>query len=403
MRQIDIQSQIETWKKQGLIDAKQATKMVGDITEQHQEQRANNLIVSLSTIGAIAVGIGAILFVASNWREMDNLVKIFVLVGSTALSYVSGYILQYQRANFPKVGAALLFLGALLFGASVFLIAQMYHVNAHNHVLLLVWLAGVAPLAYGFHSLSTAVLSLIIFFVWIGFFLFRGQQFDESMLFFFPVIYGLAGLLVLALGSLHYLHPTLGKIGRLWQVAGLKVGMASLFLLIFDIFHATNNSRGYGIGNSVRQYLEKSSAQMTIFLLLAATIISLAAVIALNPRRRVTNAIEHGIAFIPIACLLLYLYVPAFGPYTLLLFNFLFIGLSLFLLIFGYSREDMQFVNMGVFWTSAFIIAKYFDWFWSLLDRSLFFVIGGALLVLGGLAIERKRRDLKKHFISPTA
>lgn len=398
MHSIDIQKQITTWKEQNVITAEQAKKMAEDIRESQSEQRTNSVIVSLSTIGAILVGLGAILFVGSNWREMGNLLKTAVLVGSTAISYVTGYILQYERENYPKVGAALQFLGTLLFGASVFLIAQMYHVNAHNHTLLLVWLAGVLPLAYGFRSLSSATLSIIIFFVWIGFFLFRGQRFNEDVFFFLPIIYALAGLLALAAGSLHHLKPALNQIGRAWQIAGLKIGMFSLFLLTFDMFHVTSASRWYGIDRNVRGFLEESSVQSTIILLLVLTIIALAAVIALNPRRRPSNTIEHGIAYIPIVCIVLYLYVPAMGAYSLLLFNALLIGLSLFLLVFGYMREDMQFVNTGIFWTSLFILTKYFDWFWGLLPRSLFFVVGGALLVLGGLSIERKRRDLKQNF-----
>jgi len=43
---------------------------------------------------------------------------------------------------------------------------------------------------------------------------------------------------------------------------------------------------------------------------------------------------------------------------------------------------------------------KYFDWFWSLLPRSLFFIVGGLVLVLGGIALEKKRRQIKQELVS---
>ena len=53
---------------------------------------------------------------------------------------------------------------------------------------------------------------------------------------------------------------------------------------------------------------------------------------------------------------------------------------------------------MGTFWLSAFVLTKYFDLFWDLMDRSLFFIVGGLILVFGGIALEKKRKEIKKDF-----
>ena len=58
----------------------------------------------------------------------------------------------------------------------------------------------------------------------------------------------------------------------------------------------------------------------------------------------------------------------------------------------------MKLINLGGSWLSLFIVVKYFDFFWDLLSRSLFFMVGGLILVLGGIALERKRRQLKAQF-----
>ena len=131
---------INKWLEEKTINQRQAKKMLADIEHYSKESRSNKFIVVISTIGAILLGIGAILFIASNWEELSKIAKTLILVGSTALAYYTGYYFKYQKQNLPKVGASLLFLGALLFGATVILVTQIYNVNANNHILVLIWL-----------------------------------------------------------------------------------------------------------------------------------------------------------------------------------------------------------------------------------------------------------------------
>ena len=51
-------------------------------------------------------------------------------------------------------------------------------------------------------------------------------------------------------------------------------------------------------------------------------------------------------------------------------------------------------VNRAFTGFSAWVLARYFDTFWSLMDRSLFFMAGGVLLLAGGGWLERRRRAL---------
>ena len=109
--------------------------------------------------------------------------------------------------------------------------------------------------------------------------------------------------------------------------------------------------------------------------------------------------IEHPTNLALTVFVLIFFFFPsATTNIYVLLFNIIFVGLLVLMLYAGYRREDMRLINLGVFWLSAFIIFKYFDFFWKLLHRSLFFIIGGLILVLGGIALEKKRRELKKKF-----
>ena len=113
------EKQIQEWLESGTITQEQAQKMLADVDQKSKEERSNKFIVAISTIGAILLGIGAILFVASNWREIPDLMKVLILLGSTFGAYYLGYLFKYDKKNLPKVGVSLFFLGALLFGASI--------------------------------------------------------------------------------------------------------------------------------------------------------------------------------------------------------------------------------------------------------------------------------------------
>jgi len=392
-----IKKQIEDWKKSGLINADQAQKMLVDVESKSTDERSNKFIVAVSTIGSILLGIGAILFIASNWEEMSDGAKIAVLAVSTFGAYYLGYLFKYEKRNLPKVGASLFFLGALLFGASIFLIAQIYNIEANSHVLVLVWLIGVLPLVYAFKSESIAALSAILFLVWSGLFLFRGFWFDEDIIFSFPVIYLSCGALLFAIGGLHYASQHMQKIGRIFRVIGLKAAMLSLFLLTFDAFSGDHT---WG-RSSFQKMLEHVHGQ----LVWGIAFISIVAIVLIlvNIRRNFsnskTNLIENSTVLgLLLFTLLFFFNSPGSGLY-LVAYNLIFAALTLLLIYIGYERSDISIVNVGIFWLAIFIFAKYFDFFWDLMDRSLFFLLGGIVLVAGAVVLETKRRRLKERFL----
>jgi uncharacterized membrane protein len=75
------------------------------------------------------------------------------------------------------------------------------------------------------------------------------------------------------------------------------------------------------------------------------------------------------------------------------------LGLEIFgLIILGFIRRYSIYVNIGLLFFALDVVARYFDLFWELLPRSLFFVAGGLLLLLGGILLERKRRRILASF-----
>jgi uncharacterized membrane protein len=56
--------------------------------------------------------------------------------------------------------------------------------------------------------------------------------------------------------------------------------------------------------------------------------------------------------------------------------------------------NDRVLVNMAFLFFGLGLLSRYFDTFWTLLDRSYFFMAGGLLLIGGGYLLEKQRRKL---------
>jgi uncharacterized membrane protein len=383
---------IQKWLRQKVINKTQANRMLADITTYKSEQKSNKLIVTVSTVGSILLGIGAILFIASNWEALSNIVKVIILLLSTFGAYYVGYYFKFQKQNLPRVGASLLFLGALLFGATVILVTQIYNINSNNHILVLIWLVGILPLIYALDSQPVAGLASLLYFLWIGLFFspINAWWFFEFLGPIIPVLYLVGAVLLFAIGGIHYLFEKLGDIGRIYRIAGLKVIMITLFFFTFEF---VSISSAYYL-----RELDKIPNQLIAGL----TIFSITAVLAtvinwfFNKSERLSK-LEGPAGIGLVALALIFFFYPTDTSIYVLLFNLIlaaFIGLLIYA---GYEREDMKLVNIGMFWLIVFIIVKYFDFFWDLMSRSMFFMVGGLILVLGGIALEKKRRQIKKR------
>ena len=84
--------------------------------------------------------------------------------------------------------------------------------------------------------------------------------------------------------------------------------------------------------------------------------------------------------------------------FILVVFNLIFLALSLTITYVGITLKRYSLVNLGLFASILFIFTKYFDLFMGMIDTGLFFAITGLLLLLGGVSFERIRRRLLDRF-----
>lgn len=82
------------------------------------------------------------------------------------------------------------------------------------------------------------------------------------------------------------------------------------------------------------------------------------------------------------------------GVLWAIIFNFAVFFELLGLIFSGYLRRETWLINLGALFLFLLIIVKYFDWFFTFLDKSIFFIGAGILLFAVGWFMERERRRL---------
>ena len=376
----------EAWVAEGIVSAEQAAAIRGRYAD-HREERRGSATTALAVIGAVAVGLGVIGFVAANWEELSHGVRLALLTAAVAGSYAAGFQLRDRTDSRPRLGEALYLLGVLLFGASLFLVGQMYHVEAHDPFALLLWAGGAVATALVVRSRAIGAVAVLIFTAWIGFEFGRALEDGDASLAALPVVavfyggalYGLATFAQARIREHWFAASGFPEAGR---AVGLPVAAAGLFVFTFsaatkELVHAEGELGGFLFG---------------AFLIVAGLASLAAGALALS--HRPSGRYEAAMLVAMVAATLAAVLMGGNGDAWAVVFNILFAALALGVIYAGFLSDETWLVNLGVVFVAIDLVARYFDVFWSALPRSVG-LIGAGVLVLGiAYVLERQRKRL---------
>ena len=172
-----LRQEAELWEAEGLINS----DLYEQLTQRYQfnalESAARNrFVMVLMGLGSILIGLGIITLVASNWQDLSRETKVTLLLSLFIGVNIAGFYLWRQRdGGKQRLGHGLLILGALILGANMALMGQMFHIGGSLYQLLLAWAVGVLAMAYCLSLTSLGVLSIIL--VILGYWGFWGEYF----------------------------------------------------------------------------------------------------------------------------------------------------------------------------------------------------------------------------------
>lgn len=126
--------------------------------------RTLGLANSLAILSAVLIGFAVMSFVASNWQYMPRILRIGMLVAALWASYgLAGVLARRGMTGFAH---AAILLGVGIFGGSIMLISQMYHMDGNPADAVLLWAAGALVAGVVLRSNPSLGFAMVLVTVW---------------------------------------------------------------------------------------------------------------------------------------------------------------------------------------------------------------------------------------------
>jgi uncharacterized membrane protein len=389
------------------IEGKRWTELDIITPEQHRQilklyEDRQHAVGLIPILGSILVGLGILTFIAANWQDISHLIRLSMIITVLIGSYVSGEILL--KKGHDKLGISLVSLGLISFGADIILIAQMFQLEAYNVISWVIWAAVGILLTYLYQSRYLFILSILLLSITQFHSVETFQSF--SYLAFTVTLIGLGiyvwnkqdMLLSWLFGISFVVQSFMLIVINEWKIIWFFIPVFAMYTLVDTVKQRTALYplqsaallSGYLFGVFIvlfgsDMYFEKYEDLLTesIFFFIALGFIFFVSVLLKFKSGRTVSSIDWVLA--PV---LLYLPVKEDILYIFILFFF-----SLYMLWRGYVEEWRFKINLGTLLFLCSTMIAYGKLTWDFMDKSLFFILGGIILLLLSWFLNRQRKQ----------
>jgi uncharacterized membrane protein len=417
-----LQQEVAHWRTEGLVDEALALRILARYPATAERNWGRMIF---SAIGAVMVGLGVILFFAYNWHAIPKAAKLALVFGALAAAHGAAMVVARRSDAHHGVVEGLHVLGTMLFGAGIWLVAQIYHIDEHYPNAFLVWSLGALALAWVMPSVVQALLALFLVSFWAGVevFEFHSPMHAAPLLVVMGVLplawwrrsptllfCGVAVLYLITAFTAGWIDhrallPLLFALGAAALVAsmaapgtafpaaegplrnlGLLVVLGCAYLLSFK------ESAGW----LVRLHAVKPGIEIY----LGAAGATLIAAIGLLIRTGLSNINNYrrwqlGLLGAGMAVFLISLFAKGVIDRWLVMvpFNLITLGFAILLILEGSEQLRPKMVGLGCLVFALVVVSRYTDLFSSLLMRAAVFVaLGAGLFLVGNFYAKNKKR-----------
>ncbi|SEB94401.1 DUF2157 domain-containing protein [Paenibacillus sp. GP183] len=392
-----IQKEGRRWTDSGIITPAQLEQILGLYPDK------KHAIGLIPILGSILVGLGILSFMAANWQDIPQLLRLLMIIALLAGFYWGGE--RMLSRDHEKLGIALISLGLVSFGAGIILIAQMFHLQAYDAFSWIVWGTAGMLLTYLYRSRYLYMISLLLFSIAQLYSISQFQEFSYTTLVIVLAGLGyftwkrkdalLAWLLCISLIAQAIMLISINDWKFLWVFIPIMLlytlgdwiknrdfaapfqSAAWIAAYVFDLFIV------YFAGKSnIFEHWQTMLAQSLPFILISAVIFAVSMYLKAKAGRAST-----GFEWI-IMPLLLYV-----TEYVDVLYLFILFFFSLYILWRGYVEEWRFKINLGTVLFLLITMTAYGKLAWNFMDKSFFFIIGGILLLTLSWFLGRRRKQ----------
>lgn len=413
-----LKSDSARWVEKGLIDSTAASAILSDVQSQKRGYSFATIIIIL---GVICLCFAAMTFVAANWDAMPKYLRVLLLLFAMWAAY--GAAVFAKERGSPIISDFLIMCGCAIFGATIMLVGQIYHLQGKAEDAVLLWAGGTLLAALILRSSAALWLAIGLFTLW--FMLENDFHYGSraKVNFLYPVFWAMccaAAYWLKAHKSAHSLmwgfslwlgvttliytqrHETIAYFLALY--AGLFV-LIALAILSLEKWQALDEFEAPFIGYMVMciigftaVWVGLLSFEVEFFeelLILSAfnytsTIICLVVALGMFAyawSKKLVSVYDLGFCAFWIAASALA--TSNFGIQIPFLGEALSLGLAIWFIRMGDRQDIPSVVRLGYLAFGMVMLLIYFRTVGSLLDTTAFYLISGVLLVLGAIFVPR--------------
>jgi uncharacterized membrane protein len=156
-----LEAALTRWQAEGVI-----TPSIGDAIRNSLAPLDSgiNIAVVVAILGGLLIAAAFLVFVAANWTEIARPLRFAILLAGIAGAYgVGGIFARAGRPILADLGASV---GAIIFGAAIALVGQMYHLGGDFAAGMLLWALGALAAAALTGSRGALAVALVAGSLW---------------------------------------------------------------------------------------------------------------------------------------------------------------------------------------------------------------------------------------------
>lgn len=152
---------LDRWEANGWVSKDGRTAILSDVASSGRDF---SLASALAILASVLFGFAAISFVAAHWEEMPRLARLALLLASIWAGYgAAGWL---AARGHPALADASILFAVAMFGASIMLISQMYHIDGNPPDAVLMWWIGALFAGALLRSNPALALAMVLVCVW---------------------------------------------------------------------------------------------------------------------------------------------------------------------------------------------------------------------------------------------
>lgn len=161
-----LKSEVNCWKSEGTISETQLSSIISQYDSQvDTEQKKSTAFYTLISAASILAGAALLLLIGYNWETLNYIAKLGIIFGITISFQCLTLVSRFRWKN-NVLSEVFSLLSCISYGSGIWLIAQIFNLNAHYPDGFYWWALGSIPLAFLGQSSLLWFLVIVLEIIW---------------------------------------------------------------------------------------------------------------------------------------------------------------------------------------------------------------------------------------------